>query len=425
MQIIPVPFLSRLAFILVLAGLLSCSTTSEWQKAANSGSTEAKFMADIGYLADDKLEGRAFGSEGETLAGAYIAKRFKLLGLQPKGEKGGWFQSLTVKNPSPHGVEFGASGSPGSQTGRNVIGYMDQGAPYTIVLGAHFDHLGMGMIGSLHTGAPAIHNGADDNASGVALILEMAHRLKTNKKFNYLFIAFTGEENGLWGSNYYCDHPTIDLSKVTAMLNFDMVGRLNRQTNSMIVNGVGTSPEWPEQLKASNTYQLDLKTSESGIGPSDHTSFYLEDIPVLHFFTGAHEDYHKPSDDVQYINAAGIDVITSLVVSLIANMSSGDKLEFTKTKDPDPSSTPTMEVTLGVLPDYLYDGKGLRIDGVREGKPAQIAGLMKGDIIVKMDGDDVADIYAYMKILGTFHKGDKTDVVVLREGNEMKFDIQF
>ncbi len=425
MQIIPVSQLSRISFLFFFFAILSCSTTSEWQKAANAGSTEAKLMADIGFLAHDKLEGRAFGSEGETLAGAYIAKRYKLLGLQPKGEKGGWFQSLTVKNPSPHGVEFGTASAPGSLTGRNVIGYMDQGALHTIVLGAHFDHLGMGTMGSLHTGGPAIHNGADDNASGIALILELADRLKSNKKFNYLFIAFTGEENGLWGSNYYCDHPTIDLSKVTAMLNFDMVGRLNRQTNSMIINGVGTSSDWPDLVKKSNVYKLDIKTSESGIGPSDHTSFYLEDIPVLHFFTGAHEDYHKPSDDVQYINAAGIDVITSLVVTLIANMTSGDKIPFTKTKDPDPSTTPKMEVTLGVLPDYLYDGKGLRIDGVREGKPAATAGMLKGDIIIKMDGDDVADIYGYMKILGTFHKGDKTDVVVLREGNEMKFDIQF
>ena len=165
--------------------------------------------------------------------------------------------------------------------------------------------------------------------------------------------------------------------------------------------------------------------SESGIGPSDHTSFYLEDIPVLHFFTGAHEDYHKPSDDVHLINAQGMDDIIDLVMSLIRQMDDRSKLSFTKTKDPDPSSTPRMEVTLGVLPDYLYDGKGLRIDGVREGKPAQIAGLMKGDIIIKLGSEDIKDIYKYMEVLGAFKKGDKTTVLVLREGKEMQFDIQF
>nr|MDQ3016611.1 M28 family peptidase [Bacteroidota bacterium] len=278
---------------------------------------------------------------------------------------------------------------------------------------------------SLNMGQPAIHNGADDNASGVSIILELADRLKNVTKFNYLFIAFTGEENGLWGSNYYCDHPTIDLSRVTAMINFDMVGRLNNVTNKMAINGTGTSPEWPSLIDKSNLFKFDITKGESGIGPSDHTSFYLEDMPVLHFFTGAHEDYHKPSDDVQLINASGIDLIATTVVKLIIEMDGTSKMPFTKTKDPDPSSTPTMEVTLGVLPDYLYDGTGMRIDGVRDGKPAQVAGLTKGDIIIRLADKDIKDIYAYMEVLGTFHKGDKTNVVVLREGKEMKFDLQF
>lgn len=381
-------------------------------------------MADIGFLADDKLEGRAFGTEGEKKAGDYIAKRFKLIGLQPKGENGTFFQHFTVKNPSPHGVEFEDKAERGSSTGRNVMAYLDNGATYIIVLGAHYDHLGMGEMGSLHAGSPAIHNGADDNASGVAIILELADRLKKIKKYNYLFIAFTGEENGLWGSNYYCDHPTVDLSKVTAMLNFDMVGRLNKDTKKIALNGTGTSPEWSSLIDKSNIFKLDISKNESGIGPSDHTSFYLEDIPVLHYFTGAHEDYHKPSDDVHLINATGIDMIGTMVTKLISDMPA-EKLPFSKTKDPDPSTTPKMEVSLGVLPDYLYDGTGMRIDGVREGKPAATAGLQKGDVIIRMDGTDLKDIYTYMEVLGRFHKGGKTSLVILREGKEMEFNIQF
>jgi C-terminal processing protease CtpA/Prc len=193
----------------------------------------------------------------------------------------------------------------------------------------------------------------------------------------------------------------------------------------MAINGVGTSPNWKSLIEKSSHYGFDISMSESGIGPSDHTSFYLEDIPVLHFFTGAHEDYHRPSDDVHLINAEGMTYITSMVIDIIKNMNSSEKFPFTKTNDPDPSSTPRMEVTLGVLPDYLYDGVGMKIDGVREGKPAAIAGLAKGDIIIRMAGKDIKDIYAYMEVLGTFHKGDKTTVDVLRDGEELQFEVSF
>jgi peptidase M28-like protein/PDZ domain-containing protein len=421
MELIPFAKVFKKAFVLFFLVVMASCTSVKW----TAGEPDAvQMMADITYLADDKLEGRTFGSKGEMKAGDYIAKRFKQLDLKPMGEKGTWFQSLTVNAPNPHSVEI-SSDTKGdeSNTGRNVIGYMDHGAPYTIILGAHYDHLGYGSIGSLHAGEPAIHNGADDNASGVAMILELADRLKYIKDFNFLFMAFTGEENGLWGSNYYCDHPTIDFSKVTAMFNFDMVGRLHE--NKMAINGTGTSPVWPELIKLSNTTGLTITMGESGIGPSDHTSFYLMDIPSIHFFTGAHEDYHKPSDDVHLINDKGMEIITDMVMALIEAMDEKTKLAFTKTKDPDPSTTPKMEVTLGVLPDYLYDGKGMRIDGVREGKPADNAGMMKGDIIIKLGDIDVKDIYVYMDALSAFHKGDKTKLVALRDGKEMTFDIQF
>jgi hypothetical protein len=209
------------------------------------------------------------------------------------------------------------------------------------------------------------------------------------------------------------------------MFNYDMVGRLSE--NKLAINGTGTSPVWADLIKQANVMGLDIVMGESGVGPSDHTSFYLEDIPSIHFFTGAHEDYHRPSDDVEKINAQGMEVIADLSTRLLRNLgnSGREKLAFTKTKDPDPSSTPRMEVTLGVLPDYLYDGKGMRIDGVREGKPAALAGLMKGDVIIRLGDKEVNDIYVYMEALGMFHKGDKTTVVVLREEKEMTFDVQF
>ena len=422
MKTIPLAaLLQRAAVIALAAFFLSCGS-SKWSAKAPDND---QMLADVTYLSDDKLEGRNFGTAGEMKAGDYIAARFKKLGLKPAGENGTWFQTVTVKGKNPHGAEFGKAGEAGTTSGRNVIGYLNQGAPYTVIIGAHYDHLGYGEIGSLYSGEPAVHNGADDNASGVAMMLELAQRLQPYKEHNYLFIALTGEEHGLWGSNFYTDHPTIDLSTVTAMVNFDMVGRLT--DGKLAVNGTGTSPEWPALLEENNIYDLSLTTTESGIGPSDHTSFYLADIPVLHFFTGAHEDYHKPSDDAHLINKEGMGMIAEMVTRIIRQC--GDdgqsKMAFTKTKDPDPSSTPRMEVTLGVLPDYLYDGEGMRIDGVREGKPAEAAGMQKGDIIVSLGGKPVKDIYAYMEILGSFKKGDATEVVVLREDKEMKMKVQF
>jgi hypothetical protein len=381
-------------------------------------------LADISYLASDKLKGRTFGSEGEIKAGDYLAKRFAELGLKPKGDNGTWFQSLTVKKATPHDVHFAEPGETGSMSGRNVIGYFDNKAAFTLILGAHYDHLGMGTFGSLYDGKPAIHNGADDNASGVGMLLELAQRLRDNKKLNYLFIAFTGEENGLWGSNYFTDHPTIHLDSVTAMLNFDMVGRLNA-TKQLAVNGVGTSPLWPDIIQKANKFGFTITPGESGIGPSDHTSFYLMDLPVLHLFTGGHEDYHKPSDDVDKINSTGMVSVADYVVAIIDQIDNKARMPFSHSKDSDQSALPKMEVTLGVMPDYLYDGAGLRLDGVHEGKPADVAGLKKGDTIIKMGDKEIKDIYAYMEILGTFHKGDTTKVVVLRDGKEKEFEIKF
>jgi hypothetical protein len=380
------------------------------------------FKKDIGFLAADERGGRAIGTEGEQQAAEYLAKEFDKLGLQPMGTDG-FFQEFTVSKPSnPH--EEAVIGTDGAGiTGRNVIAYLDKKAEKTIVIGAHFDHLGMGGQGSLHRGDSAIHNGADDNASGTAALLALAKVFKYETlKSNILFVAFSGEENGLWGSNYFVKNPTLDLKTINYMINMDMVGRLNEE-KSLAIYGVGTSPSFSKVLDPINADSLKLVPSESGVGPSDHTSFYLQDLPVLHFFTGQHADYHKPSDDADKINYEGLVQVVRYISRLVAQLDTEPKLAFTKTKDS--SDSPRFTVSMGVVPDYLYSGKGMRVDGVSEGKPAQAAGLQKGDVVLQLGDSTIIDMMGYMRALSIFKKGDSTQVVVERAGQKIATKVKF
>jgi hypothetical protein len=379
--------------------------------------------ADVIFLAADELGGRAIGTEGEQKAADYLAEEFKKAGLEPKGTEG-FFQPFTVSKPTnPH--EEAVIGTDGAGvTGRNVIGFIDNQSDKTIVIGAHFDHLGMGGQGSLHRGDSAIHNGADDNASGTAALVALAKIFKHEKhNANFLFIAFSGEENGLWGSNYFVKNPTIELKSMNYMINMDMVGRMNEE-KTLAINGIGTSPSFVSSIAVANTDSLKLVTSESGVGPSDHTSFYLQDMPVLHFFTGQHEDYHRPTDDSDLINYEGLLLVVKYIDRLVDQLDQEPKLAFTKTKDSSGDS-PRFTVSLGVVPDYLYDGKGMRIDGVSEDKPAQAAGLMKGDIILQMGDSTIVDMMSYMRALSAFEKGDSTSVAFDRAGAKMEAKVKF
>ncbi len=379
---------------------------------------------DVRLLASDSLEGRGTGTQGELDAANYIKSRMESLKLSPAGEDGEYFQSFTfAQERDPHKeIEYvGATDS--TTTGTNVLGYIDNQAENTVIVGAHFDHLGMGGQGSLHRGEPAIHNGADDNASGVAVMLKLAKMLeKTHTGNNYLFMAFSGEELGLLGSNYFAKNPTVSLDKVNYMLNLDMVGRL-RADSTLSVSGTGTSNLWNQALNANNAaFKLVLK--ESGVGPSDHTSFYLQDIPVLHFFTGQHEDYHKPGDDYDKLNYDGMTKIADYIYSVIGDLDQSEKLSFKKTKN-ESEEVPRFKVGLGVIPDYLYDGKGMRIDGISEDKPAQKAGLQKGDIVIQLGDSLVTDMMSYMRALSSFEEGQSTEVVVTRDGADIKVKITF
>ncbi len=404
----------KISFYLTIVFLATLSACTDF-------TTDREILAsleeDISYLASDELEGRAIGTPGEVKAAEYIAAAFEKIGLEPKGTDG-YLQPFNVKKPTSTHEEavIGTDGE--GVTGRNVAGFIDNKSANTVVIGAHFDHLGYGEEGSLHRGDRAIHNGADDNASGTAAIIQIARLLKGKKSnYNYLFLAFSGEENGLWGSNYFSKNSTVDLATVNYMINLDMVGRM-KEEQTLAINGVGTSPLWNEKLDLINTDSLKLVTSESGVGPSDHTSFYLQDLPVLHFFTGQHEDYHKPSDDADKINYEGILKIVHFIERLTGELDVEEKLAFTKTQDSS-GDNPRFSVSLGVVPDYLYDGKGMRIDGVSEGKPAQAVGMEKGDIVIKLGDSTIVDMMSYMRALGAFKPGDRT-IVEYKRGTDLR-----
>lgn len=313
----------------------------------------------------------------------------------------------------------------------NVLGYVE-GTTHkdeVVVIGAHFDHLGYGGegSGSLQPDVIAIHNGADDNASGTAALLEIAQKFAASKNSlirTVLFIGFSGEELGTLGSQYYTNNPYFPLNQTVAMLNMDMIGRMKE--NTLTVHGVGTSPVWNDIVKKWNTAPdtMSIRTVADGFGPSDHASFYTKDIPVLFFFTGTHSDYHKPSDDWDKINYEDKQRIARYVYSIANDVQSmTPRPQFTKAQ----TTASAMgggdgrgfSVTLGVVPDYAADVKGMKIDGTRAGGPGEKAGLQAGDIITMLGGKKILNIYDYMGILGELKVGQVVEIEIMRDGKPM------
>jgi hypothetical protein len=540
--------------IFIILILFAGSVTGQKLKKADK-QILASLQAHIGYLANDKLEGRRMGTAGEKLAYDYIIAQYKSIGLQPAGdnqtylqkfeynegrkvnpttfliingndlpadkdffplgfsgngsleaapvialqEKGmPWFwdlKELLEKNKAnPHfdiseatrlkavdAVAKGASAlivyntsainddlkfegkqsvdllkipvvyisksskekylsdessavdlklkvdiSDKKRMGENVVGFIDNGAATTIIAGAHYDHLGYGEDhNSLWTGAKSIHNGADDNASGTAAVIELARMLKNSKLThnNYLFICFSGEELGLIGSKYFTEHPTVDLGKVNYMINMDMVGRLNDTSHALSIGGYGTSASWATLLPGKEK-NFSIKFDSSGVGPSDHTSFYRKQIPVLFFFTGIHQDYHKPADDADKINYAGELLVIKYIYKVVEATDKQGKLAFLKTREPQMGSG-KFPVSLGIMPDYSFSGIGVRADGIVDGKIAQKAGIRAGDVIVQLGDYKFTDVMSYMGVLNKFKKGDATTVRVMRGKEELLFNIVF
>lgn len=339
------------------------------------------------------------------------------------------YKKSSMASKADASVQMVASISKTERQGTNLAAYIDNHAPYTVILGAHYDHLGFGEDGnSLHANASKehqIHHGADDNASGTAAILELANRIKKNKltNYNYLFLHFSGEELGLFGSKSFVKDQHIDSSKIAYMINLDMVGRLNDSTHALTLGGVGTSPAWSKVVEMGNE-DFKLVIDSSGIGPSDHTSFYYANIPVLFLFSGTHKDYHKPTDIAAYINYKGEASIINYVENIVDYMDEAKtKPAFTTTKQSTVGKV-RFKVTLGIMPDYSYQDGGVRVDGVSDDRPAAKAGVKRGDIILQLGNYKIQSMQSYMEALGKFTPGEKTTLIVKRDNNEISLPIE-
>lgn len=367
----------------------------------------------VRYLSADALQGRFAGSSGEVCAGGYIAARFEALGLAP-GAGDGFFQELALASATqPH--------APGG-TGRNVIAMLPGSDPElagsVVVIGAHYDHLGFGEFGSTGT-LGEIHNGADDNASGVAAMLEAARLLAEGPRpaRSILFIAFTGEELGLIGSSYYAHNPVVSLNRTLAMVNLDMVGRLN--DGAMIVYGMGTAPEWREIVPAANEgLDIPLAYEEAGYGPSDHTSFYAADIPVLHFFTNVHRDYHRETDDWEFIDEAGLERIARFTAEIAGRLADRPtRLTLVAGVGEPGERAGGYGAWLGTVPDFTPVDTGVLLAGVTAEGPAAKADLQKGDIILAIGEVDVPDLQGMTDALNKYAPGQDVVITFLREGS--------
>ena len=312
---------------------------------------------------------------------------------------------------------------------KNVVAFIDNKAAHTIVLGAHLDHLGFNQDKNALDINGEIRNGADDNASGTAVLIELSKLLKKSSKKgddfnnnNYLIIHFSAEELGLIGSKYWLENPTIKTS-FNYMVNMDMVGRYDA-SKKMTLGGYGTSSKWAEIIKKSPTSLL-FTIDSAGTGPSDHASFYRKEIPVLFMFTGSHSDYHKSTDDWDKINYVGQKDILRFVHNIVKTANGFGKLDFLKTREAAMGRSTKFTVSLGVMPDYAYTGVGLRIEGASAGKLGEKLGLKSGDILVQMGVYKFVDVMSYMTTLSKFKKGDKTFLVYRRGTEEFKVDIEF
>jgi len=429
--------LAASAFGALALGSLGCrGSTSTPAPAPSATPDTALMMGDVRFLASDALEGRGTGTAGNDSAAAYIARRLAATGLAPAF---GVADGRICPGAAPRGasacdgrfiqyfvarsVAAAHAGLPGELPTQNVAAVVRGTDPALrdeyVILGAHFDHLGRSIMGALDPEAPnAIHNGADDNASGTAAVIELGRLLRRNPpKRSVIVVTFSGEELGLLGSQYFADHLPVPLEKVRAMLNFDMVGRL--RDDRMIVYGVATAQELPDIVNRANAVTpLRLTATGDGFGASDHSSFYAKNLPVLHFFTNVHDDYHKASDDADKVNAAGMARVVALAERVTRDIADrAQPLTFVRAAAAAPT-TSTRDATtayLGSIPDMgATEVAGVRLTGVRADSPADKAGMKAGDIIVQFDGKPVKDLYAYTDALYAHQPGDAVDVVVLR-----------
>lgn len=418
----------------------ACAGTAAEGGDPSTGATERyddqveRYAAGVAWLSADARDGRGLGTDGLAAAGDWIAERFAEIGLRPAGSDGHGYRHpfpATVPDPTnPH-----AAGTPVEAF--NVVGRLTAGAadplPGVIVVGAHYDHLGRGGPGSLEPGSDAIHNGADDNASGTMALIETARALASRRdrlRRDVMFVAFSAEEGGLIGSSMFVHAPPrgLRMGEVVAMLNMDMVGRLG--DGRLQVLGGESAEEWPDLVRpACERRSLACTVGGDGFGSSDHSSFFAADVPVLHFFTGVHSEYHRPTDDAHLVDADGAVRIVQLIVSITEELARREApLTLVRAAGPPARQVLTGGARLGTIPDYAgpADGRpGLLLSAVRAGGPAERGGLRRGDLIVGIDGREIRGIQDFMAVLSDATPGRRAVVKVERDGELMELEVTY
>jgi len=424
------PAILAAGVVLLTASAAVAQTDGSERISSGLDAAAERYAADVNWLADDARQGRGLGSMGLAEAGKWMEKQFEHIGLEPAGDDGGYRHvfGVPIADPSnPHAQK-------GFVYAFNVMGRIPGNGEFdgVIVIGAHYDHLGFGDDGSLEPDSRAIHNGADDNASGTAALLEVAREMIERRgqlKRDVVFMAFSAEERGLVGASNIVRRPPegLVIESIVAMINMDMVGRL--RDDKLSVLGGDSAEEWDDLVgPLCEHYGFDCTVGGDGFGSSDQSAFFAADVPVLHFFTGTHSEYHKPSDDANLINAEGGARIAWLVSDVASTVANRDgELTLVKTSD-GPQRRMALKARLGTIPDYAgpADGSpGLLLSDVRPESPAEEAGLQRGDIIVQIGDMEIASVQDYMVVLSESNPGDKAPVIVIRDGERVEMEVTF
>lgn len=403
----------RVLFLTMFAAHITVGTAV----AQRSSGASDRIIRHINFLAADAREGRGVGTAGLDAAAEYIADRFARIGLTG-GTANGFLQRFTISPTAPAAAHTGIGGA----VVFNVVGIVPGRGPLrtqAVVVGAHYDHLGYGGFGSLDSDSvPVIHNGADDNASGTAALIEVARQLHARTAENVrsiVFVAFTAEEAGLIGSDYYVKNPVVSNDSTFAMLNMDMVGYLT--DDRLIAFGAETAEEFVSLLESTNVdHRFRLAASGDGYGRSDQQSFFFQKIPVLHFFTGTHENYHRTTDDAELINTEGVARVASFVSDMTWSLATRPApLTFVDAVPPSAVTSGGYGAYLGSIPDMSESPGGVRLSGVRAGGPADRAGIRAGDIIVQIAQFEVSDLYAMTDALQALKPGDTVTIKIRRD----------
>lgn len=400
----------------------------------------ASLRRDVSFLASDSLAGRGTGTAGYDSAAAYVVRRWQLLELTPvlvRDAAGCGGAGLSSKCDSLYQQPFVARSAAAAHAGVNselptsnvaalLRGHDPALRDQYVVIGAHLDHLGRAAGGALDPQAGnAIRNGADDNASGSAVVMELARLLAADPpRRSVLFVHFSGEELGLLGSQYFVEHLPVPIENVVAMINFDMVGRLRE--DKLIVYGVSTAEEMTGLVDSANVEpRLDLRTVADGFGPSDHSSFYAKGIPVLHMFTDLHDEYHRATDDVEWLSIDGMARVAKYAERVTRGIADRqDRLTPVRKAPPVVSSSPGSgnDAWFGSIPDMVASEEpGVRLTGVSPGSPAEQAGVRGGDVLIEFGGQAVGDLYQFTDALRAREPGDTVRVVVRRAGQPLTF----